>query len=163
MRHLTACGFHLRQANKADCSTLANLARSAHSHPWNRAQYLQSLVAGHQCWLLAIGDETIGFCVLNQLVDEAEILDMAISPRWRRRGLAEQLLTHLIAQLPRNTRRLLLEVRTSNLTAHSLYRKLGFSEDGLRKNYYPADNGGREDAVLMSLALGPFVKAAGRL
>ncbi|WKD49247.1 ribosomal protein S18-alanine N-acetyltransferase [Microbulbifer spongiae] len=161
MRSSPATGLHLRRAEKADCSTLAGLAKSAHSRPWNQAQYLQSLVAGHQCWLLATDARAIGFCVFNQSGDEAEILDMVISPGWRRRGLAEQLLSHLIAQLPRHTRRLLLEVRTSNLAAHSLYRKLGFSEDGLRKNYYPADNGGREDAVLMSLALHPNVKEAG--
>ncbi|BBM00661.1 ribosomal protein S18-alanine N-acetyltransferase [Microbulbifer sp. GL-2] len=145
--------LQLRLAEAADCSALATLARSAHSHPWSDAQYLQSLESGHQCWLLDSEGEVVACCVLSRLFDEAEILDVAVSPSWRRRGLAENLLKGLVTELSADTQRLLLEVRSSNLAALSLYRKLGFSEDGLRKNYYPAENGCREDAVLMSLAL----------
>ncbi|WP_226644460.1 ribosomal protein S18-alanine N-acetyltransferase [Microbulbifer variabilis] len=146
-------GLVLRLAEEADCTALATLALSAHSHPWSETQYLQSLKAGHQCWLLNSGTETVACCVVSKLFDEAEILDVAVAPQWRRRGLAETLLKRLIGELQVDIQRLLLEVRASNLAAQSLYRKLGFSEDGLRKNYYPADNGKRENAVLMSLAL----------
>ncbi|WP_444903849.1 ribosomal protein S18-alanine N-acetyltransferase [Microbulbifer sp. CnH-101-E] len=143
----------LRLAEETDCAALANLALSAHSHPWSETQYLQSLKAGHQCWLLNSGSVTVACCVISQLFDEAEILDVAVVPQWRRHGLAETLLRRLIDERHKDIRRLLLEVRASNLAAQSLYRKLGFSEDGLRKNYYPAENGKRENAVLMSLAL----------
>ncbi|WP_444921012.1 ribosomal protein S18-alanine N-acetyltransferase [Microbulbifer sp. CnH-101-G] len=146
-------GLNLRLAEEADCVALATLAFSAHSHPWSETQYLQSIKAKHQCWLLCSGSETVACCVVSKLFDEAEILDVAVAPQWRRRGLAEMLLKRLIGELQEDIRRLLLEVRASNLAAQSLYRKLGFSEDGLRKNYYPADNGERENAVLMSLAL----------
>ncbi|MFA0811235.1 ribosomal protein S18-alanine N-acetyltransferase [Microbulbifer epialgicus] len=145
--------LQLRRAEQADCPALATLAHSAHSHPWSETQYQQSLEDGHQCWLLNYAGGVVACCVLSALFNEVEILDIAVSPGWRRRGLAETLLTYLITELPRDTRRLLLEVRASNLAALSLYRKLGFSRDGLRKNYYPTENGGREDAVLMSLAL----------
>ncbi|GAB2880749.1 ribosomal protein S18-alanine N-acetyltransferase [Microbulbifer echini] len=147
-------GLELRRAEETDCKTLASLAQSAHSHPWNEAQYLQSLKTGHQCWLLLNSEgDLVASCVISQLFDEAELLDVAVSPEWRRRGLAEMLLSRLINSLKKDSRRLLLEVRVSNLAAQSLYRKLGFSENGLRKNYYPADNGKRENALLMSLAL----------
>lgn len=149
---MTDCGIpgaRLRPAGEGDCSALAALARSVHSHPWNERQYRDSLLAGHQCWLLeSAAGEAIACCVIAPLFGEAEILDVAVSPDWRRRGIAEVMLQALIARLP--AERWLLEVRTSNRAALSLYRKLGFSEDGVRKNYYPAENGNREDAVLMS-------------
>lgn len=146
-------GAALRPAGDSDCAALAGLARSAHAHPWTEKQYRDSLEAGHGCWLLTSGDGgAIACCVMSQLFDEAEILDVAVAPAWRRRGIARLLLQRLIADLPREVVRVLLDVRVSNRAARSLYRKLGFSEDGLRKNYYPVENGGREDAVLMSLS-----------
>lgn len=142
----------LAAAASADCPTLAALARGAHSHPWSERQYRDSLEAGHDGWLLWSREgEAIACCVISRLFDAAEILDIAVAPRWRRRGVAEALLKQVLAQLPPEIERVLLEVRASNPAARSLYRKLGFCEDGLRKNYYPAENGAREDAVLMSL------------
>ncbi|MBB3062343.1 ribosomal protein S18-alanine N-acetyltransferase [Microbulbifer rhizosphaerae] len=141
-------------ATVADCPTLAALACSAHSHPWSERQYRDSLKVGHDSWLLWSREgEAIACCVISRLFDAAEILDIAVAPRWRRRGVAGALLRQLLAQLPPEIERVLLEVRASNRAARSLYRKLGFREDGLRKNYYPADGGAREDAVLMSLCL----------
>lgn len=146
-------GARLAAATESDCAALAALARRAHAHPWSELQYRDSIAAGHSCWLLSAGDEAIACCVVSQLFDEAEILDVAVSPDWRRRGIAEALLQQLIAGLPQEISHVLLEVRASNRAARSLYRKLGFREDGLRKNYYPAAGGAREDALLMSLSL----------
>ncbi|SHF62873.1 ribosomal-protein-alanine N-acetyltransferase [Microbulbifer donghaiensis] len=144
-------GAQLIAASAADSVAMADLARRAHSHPWSEKQYRDSLEGGHQCWLLLSAEgEVIACCVISLLFDEAEILDVAVSPDWRRRGIAESLLAELIARLPVEICRLLLEVRASNRAALSLYRKLGFHEDGVRKNYYPADAGLREDALLMS-------------
>lgn len=144
-------GTELRPSVGSDCVKLAGLARSAHSHPWSEQQYRDSLAAGHQCWLLTAGDEPIACCVMSQLFDEAEILDVAVAPAWRRRGIARALLQRLIAELPDGIARVLLDVRASNAPARALYKSLGFTEDGVRKNYYPAPDGRREDAVLMSL------------
>ncbi|MCO1333251.1 ribosomal protein S18-alanine N-acetyltransferase [Microbulbifer sp. OS29] len=145
--------MRLRVASAKDSAALALLAENAHNHAWSESQYQQSFSAGHYCWVMEQSKNIIACCVTSKLLDEAEILDIAVSPAWRRRGLAEALLENLIATLPAEIARLLLEVRVSNLAARSLYRKLGFSEDGMRKNYYPALDGRREDAVLMSLAL----------
>ncbi|WP_445355088.1 ribosomal protein S18-alanine N-acetyltransferase [Microbulbifer sp. EKSA008] len=153
MTYLNYTELQLRSADADDCASLAQLAKSAHSHPWSQAQYQQSLSAGHYCWVLIQGDDIIACCVISSLFDQAEILDIAVSPARRRQGLAEALLNSVKTELPCEVERILLEVRVSNLAARSLYRKLGFSEDGIRKSYYPAQNGMREDAVLMSLAL----------
>ncbi|WP_444929638.1 ribosomal protein S18-alanine N-acetyltransferase [Microbulbifer sp. SSSA002] len=153
MSELKRTGLQLRAATARDCTPLAQLAASAHSHPWSEAQYQQSLSAGHHCWVLLDGDKVIACCVVSRLFDEAEILDIAVSPERRRQGLAGALLKAVSAELPAEVERLLLEVRVSNRPARALYHKWGFSEDGIRKNYYPAGKGAREDAVLMSLAL----------
>ncbi|WP_323846959.1 ribosomal protein S18-alanine N-acetyltransferase [Microbulbifer magnicolonia] len=147
-------GARLIGATTADCAALAELAHLAHRHPWSERQYLDSVNAGHDCWLLRTeGGQPIASCVISQLFDTAEILDIAVAPEWRRRGIAEALLSRLLAQLPLQINRVLLDVRVGNTPARGLYRKLGFIEDGLRRNYYPADEGAREDAVLMSLSL----------
>ncbi|UHQ54571.1 MULTISPECIES: ribosomal protein S18-alanine N-acetyltransferase [Microbulbifer] len=147
-------GARLRAAGAADSVALAQLAHSAHSHPWSERQYLDSLEAGHATWLLeSAAGELIACCVVSQLFDEAEILDVAVAPRWRRRGIARALLQQVIDRLPEGTSRLLLDVRASNEAARGLYAGLGFVEDGVRRNYYPATGGGREDAILMSCAL----------
>lgn len=150
---MTAADLKLIAATESDCAALAQLARAAHAHPWSERQYRDSIRAGHRCWLMkAPGDEPVAGCVISLVFDEAEILDIAVAPQWRRRGVAEALLQKLLAQLPPEIRRLLLEVRAGNHAARALYKKLGFTEDGLRRNYYPAEEGAREDAVLMSRA-----------
>lgn len=142
------------KGSDTDCEALAELARSAHSHPWNATQYRDSMASGHDCWLLRTASGDIAACcVASRLFDEVEILDVAVAPEWRRKGVGERLLRQIIAQLPEDTARMILEVRASNRAARGLYHKLGFSEDGRRKNYYPKVDGTREDALLMSMVL----------
>ncbi|WP_193754301.1 ribosomal protein S18-alanine N-acetyltransferase [Microbulbifer sp. Q7] len=147
--------LHLQQAVESDCDALAVLAHSAHSHPWSAAQYRGSLESGHVCWILRDGDDPAiaACCVVSRLFDEIEILDVAVAPQWRQQGVGAHLLQEIFSRLPADVARVLLEVRASNRPARALYRKLGFSEDGRRKNYYPKPDGSREDALLMSLVL----------
>lgn len=147
-------GSVLRLAGEGDCAPLAALACSAHSHPWSEQQFLDSVRAGHQCWLLTASDgAAVASCVLMPLPDAVEVLDVAVSPQWRRRGVARALLSALLERLPETAESVLLEARAGNTAALALYRGLGFREDGVRRNYYPAEHGAREDAVLMSLPL----------
>ncbi|WP_346838871.1 ribosomal protein S18-alanine N-acetyltransferase [Microbulbifer sp. SAOS-129_SWC] len=152
-------GTRLRVAVAADCAALAALSASAQAHAWSERQYRDSLDAGHGCWLLeTAAGELIACCVVSQLFDEAEVLDVVVAPTARRRGVARALLQDLIARLPADVHRVLLDVRVSNAPARALYRSLGFVEDGRRRNYYPvagapAAGAAREDAILMSLAL----------
>ncbi|WP_226667762.1 ribosomal protein S18-alanine N-acetyltransferase [Microbulbifer aggregans] len=147
-------GLRFCKGSETDSAALAELARSAHSHPWKATQYRDSMASGHDCWLLRTESGGIAACcVASRLFDEVEILDVAVAPEWRRKGVGESLLQRIIAQLPEDTARMILEVRASNRAARGLYHKLGFSEDGRRKNYYPKADGTREDALLMSLVL----------
>jgi ribosomal-protein-alanine N-acetyltransferase len=99
------------------------------------------------------GAERVGYGVLMMVIDEAHILNISVVAARQKGGLGRRLLEHF-ATLARQAgaRRLLLEVRPSNGPALALYGRTGFQTIGRRKGYYPA-HGGREDGLVMSLAL----------
>jgi len=95
------------------------------------------------------GDKLAGYIFSRDILDEVHIMQVAVSPKFRRRGIAEALSKMLMQE--KQGRTLMLEVRASNFAAQALYEKLGFTRSGVRKDYYvPAAKGEpREDAVLM--------------
>ena len=133
---------------------LAALAAQVADYPWRAAQFVDSCAAGHQ--LLGLRDGAgalLGFAVWSQVLDEAELLDIGVAPACRRQGLGQRLLDAVMAAArTQGAQRLLLEVRAGNLAAQALYQRAGFQLSGRRKGYYPAV-GGREDGLVMSLAL----------
>ena len=89
-----------------------------------------------------------GFLILSTVLDEAEIIEVAVSENLRKKGIASELMREIFDWCQKNgIIRIFLEVRESNLPARECYKKFGFSEDGQRKNYYRDPV---EDAVLMS-------------
>jgi ribosomal-protein-alanine N-acetyltransferase len=86
-------------------------------------------------------------------VDEAELLDIAIAPKQQQHGWGRKLLDEMLTLARRHEmQRVVLEVRASNSAAIALYRRVDFQDIGLRREYYPAQNG-REDAILMGKEL----------
>ena len=98
----------------------------------------------------AVGDGVIvGLGGYTAVLDEADILDVAVHPDYRRRGIARRLCEAILADAKKHgVMTVFLEVRQSNCPAISLYKSLGFTECGIRKNYYSSP---KEDAVLMLL------------
>ena len=102
--------------------------------------------------------EMIGYSLLMMVMDEAHLLNLSVVKHCQKRGLGRYLLEHMlkIAKTHRAAN-MFLEVRTSNISAIALYQNMGFCEMAVRRGYYPADpkvfKTGREDAVLMGLAL----------
>lgn len=95
-----------------------------------------------------------GFILSRRVLDEAEILSIAIAPDKRHHGLSYPLLKHHIdALIQLGTRTLHLEVDENNLAALSLYRRAGFTVTGERKGYYTQADGRRTTALTMSLTL----------
>ncbi len=97
--------------------------------------------------------EVYGFVTYSTVLDQASIHNIAVRPEWQRQGLGRALLGASLEDMrDAGLQRCLLEVRASNIAALALYGDLGFTVDGRRRDYYrvPA---GREDALLMSLAL----------
>lgn len=147
----------LRHLGIGDLAPLCRL-QSCIDPPWSETLLRQRLgqSGGLNLGLVEAG-ELVAFALIGRLFDEAELLQVAVVPSRRRRGLACRLLDMAMIELSRaGVSRLMLEVRASNAAAIALYRASGFDEDGRRPNYYPVA-GGREDALLMSrrLADGP--------
>ncbi len=98
----------------------------------------------------------LGYVCFSSVCDESELLITAVSPSYQGKGLGALLLGAALEKLRESgIKKVFLEVRTSNVPAISLYGKLGFSEIGIRKNYYPPvlEGEGREDALLFELGL----------
>lgn len=99
--------------------------------------------------------EAKAFALGRVIVDEAELLTIAVDPEAQQKGLGRQCLSRFIKVCrERQASRVLLEVAETNHIARALYRSQGFSEDGCRKGYYRASNADPIDAILMSMPLG---------
>ena len=125
-----------------------------YSHPWSRGNFIDSLQAGYQAQCLTAGDELLGYFVAMPGYREVHLLNISVAPAHQRQGWALVMLDALVlwsrAEL---AEWLWLEVRASNTRAQQVYLRRGFNRVGLRKAYYPAPHGVREDAVVMSLRL----------
>lgn len=116
--------------------------------PWTAKQFAESLEKD-PCWVIATADQVLGFCIIQTILDEANLLLMAIRPDQQGKGLGFQLLSYAIEQLGDTCVQIFLEVRESNLAAIKLYEKIGFHQIDIRKNYYPLPNHAKENAVIM--------------
>ena len=122
------------------------------SVPWSPGGFLQEL-ENLVSQLCALTSESIvlGYICFRTIQKEAELLDLAVHPRYRGQGHGAFLLTKMIDHgFSKGISTIWLELRASGSTARKLYEKFGFVESGRRKNYYTDP---REDAVVMSLAL----------
>ena len=144
----------LRDMGEADLEAVLHIEREVHAHPWTAGNFSDALRSGYECKIYAMPEgEIVGYAILMLAVDEAELLDIAIAAQQQRQGLGGRLLEEMLALARRrNMQRMVLEVRASNRAAINLYRKAGFADIGLRREYYPAENG-REDAILMGRGL----------
>jgi ribosomal-protein-alanine N-acetyltransferase len=98
-------------------------------------------------------NELAGYCIMSVGAAEAHVLNLCIADDFRRQGLGERLLTHMLEiARQKNVGAVFLEVRPSNQPAISLYEKVGFNQIGTRHDYYPAKVG-REDAIILAKSL----------
>lgn len=136
-----------------DLERVMEIEPQIYSHPWSRGNFADSLHAGYSCWVYEQDDQLIGYAVMMSVLDEAHLLNISIARDFQGRGMGRALLNHLIDIARRHGAQMMfLEVRPSNKAAIALYESIGFNEFSIRKGYYPAHNG-REDAILMGLAL----------
>lgn len=151
---MTAKAWRLRSARFEDAPALYAIEQRAHAYPWSRSQF-DEILDGEPAVLVAESDDArcLGYAVLSIAVDDADLLNIAVDPQQRRRGLGRFLLQGVLAfAREHRVARCFLEVRISNTSAITLYRHDGFVEVGRRIDYYPAHHG-REDALVMCLEL----------
>ena len=138
----------IRLMQQTDVNAVAQIEKLVQSHPWTLNQF-QDAVNSYQSTVIEQAGQVVGFCILQPVLDEANLLLMAIHPNQQGKGLGYRLLDESIALLKNQPVQIFLEVRESNQAAIALYEKSGFHQIDLRKNYYPCTNGGREHAIIM--------------
>ncbi|MCW3481431.1 ribosomal protein S18-alanine N-acetyltransferase [Neisseriaceae bacterium JH1-16] len=143
----------LRIAAATDLSLMAALEARSTAHPWSEGQYRGSFESGHQLLIAQNGADIVGLAVIMLVLDEAHLLNIVIDQDWQGQGLGRRLLGQLMQrERQQGALRMFLEVRESNTIARALYESIGFSECGIRKHYYRAEQG-REHAILMEASL----------
>ena len=130
------------------------IERESFSTPWTSESLRQAGEMENSIFLTVTeGDSAVGFGCILLVADEGELVDIAVSPAYRKLGLGQMLMTALLTEAAnRGAEQIFLEVRQSNTPARNLYEKNGFTAIGLRKKYYKEPV---EDAVLMQCRLTP--------
>ena len=134
--------------NESHVAQVAELEKICFSDPWSEKSVAYELNNSLSCWLVAEEDGMVaGYVGSQTVIDESDMMNVAVHPDHRRKGIAEKLVVELVEALKkRESHCLTLEVRASNEPAKALYEKLGFIQVGLRKNYY---RNPKEDALIL--------------
>ena len=141
--------IELRRLDARDLDTVEVIERASYPTPWSRSMFAAEL---RKPSALAIGaylesGALVGYAFVSRYVDAWHVMNVAVAPEFRRRGIATELLERLFEVTAADQRRgYTLEVRVSNAGAIRLYEQLGFESRGIRRGYY-TDN--REDALIM--------------
>ena len=140
--------MELIQMNPSHVAQVAALEQVCFSDPWSEASVAGELANELSFWLVAVEGETVlGYVGSQTVLDSTDILNVAVSPDHRGRGIGRALLTELEQRLrQQGVTEVLLEVRPSNAPAIALYTSLGFVQVGRRPNYYLNP---REDALIL--------------
>lgn len=143
--------FCIRIMTESDLDQVLTIEQACFSRGWNRSHFLAELASERACCVVAELDGLVaGYLCLNVLLDDAEILDVAVDPALQGRGIGAQLVQWACDEaIRRGAALLLLEVRATSQPAIALYERFGFQQTGLRKGYYEDTI----DAVLMDKKL----------
>jgi ribosomal-protein-alanine N-acetyltransferase len=142
--------LELRRLEMRDLDRIEEIERESYPTPWSRSMFAGELAKPSSVCLGAFDTERdvlVGYLIISRYVDAWHVMNVAVEPSQRRRGIAQNLLERLFELTANDSRRgYTLEVRVSNANAIRLYERLGFQARGLRRGYY-TDN--REDALIM--------------
>ena len=142
------------RAGVVHAPVLAALHAEAFPKPWEDVQFARLLkLPGMMGLIIGINEQPAGFILAQFVGGDAEIITIGVRPESRRKGLAKRLVGELIKAEP-ELEKIFIEVNESNSAGLALYRSMGFSCTGVRKNYYRLPDGSRLDALMMTLALG---------
>ncbi len=145
-------GLSIEPFKPSDLDAMMEIEDASFSAPWSRKSYedlweQESI----EIWVSRIGDELVGYYLVQTVRDEQELHTFAVKAALRRRGIGRAMMEHLIGRSRgRGVKHIFLLVRPSNHEARELYRSMGFVGIGIRRNYY-RDN--FEDALVMLLDL----------
>ena len=146
---------YLRPMQAEDLTAVMVGELASYPYPWTQGNFEDCINnQAYSCWVFQQGNELNGHLVISAVVKEAHILNICVYPELQGKGWGRKLLSEaeIIAE-KREVETVFLEVRPSNKAGINLYQSEGYNEIGLRKGYYPADDNGREDAVVMAKTL----------
>ena len=138
----------IRLMQSDDVQSVVAIEQLVQSHPWTQNQF-QEAVDAYQSTVFEENGQVVGFCILQPVLDEANLLLMAVHPSQQGKGVGYKLLEASIDLLKNDPIQIFLEVRESNDPAIRLYEKSGFHQIDKRKNYYPNLDGSKEHAIIM--------------
>jgi len=144
-------GLRARSATSADLPRIVAIEREIYPFPWTPGNFSDSLAASYEFWLFEDDrGDIVCYAVSMWIPDEIHLLNLGVAAGWQRRGIGRAVLRWLCAAArARGAQGMLLEVRPSNMEALALYESSGFARIGVRRRYYPAADGAREDAWVL--------------
>ncbi len=143
----------LRSMCHEDLAAVSDIERRSYNFPWSHGVFRDCLLAGYQCVVLEREERVAGYAILSIAAGEAHILNLCVDSAHRAHGYGEKLLDEILGRAREaEVAEIFLEVRPSNKTAIALYKKRGFHQVADRPQYYQAQEG-REDAAVLSKKL----------
>ncbi|MBO7218166.1 MAG: ribosomal protein S18-alanine N-acetyltransferase [Clostridia bacterium] len=138
----------IREYQKGDETAIAALEAECFSDPWSADAVIKSAGSGIRFFVFFEEGKILGYVGLQITLDEGYITNIAVTEKFRDRGIGKALLSHLDKLSEELSLSFIsLEVRESNLSAIALYEKMGYSSDGIRPNFYENP---RENAIIMT-------------
>ena len=140
------CSFE--KMTKEDLGEVLGIARRSFSHPWTKEMFENELLKNpfSDQIVVKVNGKIAGYLFLMSLFDECHVMDFAVHPDLRRKGIGGKIMSYLIEKMIlKKIKVILLEVRKSNASALSLYQKAGFINIAVRKDYY---SNPKEDAMI---------------
>tara|TARA_B000000441_G_C21745565_1_gene357433 strand:- start:1929 stop:2384 length:456 start_codon:yes stop_codon:yes gene_type:complete len=148
--------MNIRKMKDTDIAAVSRIEKLTHIQPWSENVLTDCYHSDYLCLVAEENDyqkELKVYIILSQVLDEAHLLNLCVSLKYQGFGLGRELTARGIKEVvKRGARKMFLEVRRSNMRAIRLYESFGFSEIGIRTNYYQGSSMS-EDAVVMALVL----------
>lgn len=139
----------VRKMKLSDIDSVVDIEENSFAIPWTKGAFATELKRNMlaKYYVVEVDGRVVGYGGMWLIMDEAHIINIAVHPKYRGKGIGKKLVEGLIEEvLKLNIYRITLEVRRSNITAQALYKKFGFIPCGIRPEYYQDD---KEDAIIM--------------
>lgn len=157
----TQTEINIRKATIKDASVIYEIGKHSFFDAWRKETVESDLIKAHSCYFVAeINNTVIGYACYWYILDEAQLVNLAVELKYRRKGVARALMNAGEEESKkRNMKFMFLEVRVSNTNAQELYRKMGFTVGSLRKGVYEKP---KEDGYIMMKKLNSPINKNGR-
>lgn len=155
---IAGSSWRARSMQMTDLAEVSRVEAQIFQAPWTRGNFADSLKAGYDCWIFETDPfyeplralQMLGYAILMWTPEDLHLLNLSVNAPVQGQGLGAAFLSWLMRDArARGASGMLLEVRPSNLAGLRLYERAGFQRIGLRRGYYPAHLGHREDAIVM--------------